>query len=217
MFWLYIQKCCYWILHVCMLGHVRLFVTPWTAACWASLSMEFSRQEYWNGLPFPPPWDLANPGTEPVSLASPALAGGFFTTALRGKPLLDHMVLLLLISWGNTILFSIVAAPFYILTNNAWSFDFSILLPTIVIFDFGLTAAALRGVRWYLMVVLIWIFTIKFLNPYFPYLQMEKSWAILYMLNAHLLWSQISTWSMCCHMGWKKLPLRFMALYVQLL
>ena len=45
------------------------------------LSMEFSRQEYWSGLPFPPLGDLPDPGMEPVSLLSPALAGRFFTTS----------------------------------------------------------------------------------------------------------------------------------------
>ena len=55
-------------------------------ACQASLPMEFSRQEYWSGLPFPPPGDLPNLGIEPVSSASPALAHGFFTTAPPGKP-----------------------------------------------------------------------------------------------------------------------------------
>ena len=43
------------------------------------------QQEYWNGLPFPPPGDLPDPGIEPESLESPALAGGFFTTTLPGK------------------------------------------------------------------------------------------------------------------------------------
>ena len=43
--------------------------------------MEFSRQEYWSGFPFPPPEDLPDPGVKPTSLASPALAGGFFTTS----------------------------------------------------------------------------------------------------------------------------------------
>ena len=47
---------------------------------------KFSRQEYWSGLPFPPSGDLPDPGTEPKSLASPALAAGFFTTAPPGKP-----------------------------------------------------------------------------------------------------------------------------------
>ena len=63
-----------------LLSRVRLFATPWTGACQAPLSMGFFRQEYWSGLPFPPPGDLPNPGTEPMSLESPALAGGFFTT-----------------------------------------------------------------------------------------------------------------------------------------
>ena len=44
------------------LSHVRLFATPWTVACPAPLSMGFSRQEYWSGLPFPSPGDLPNPG-----------------------------------------------------------------------------------------------------------------------------------------------------------
>ena len=56
--------------------------TPWTVACQAPLSMEFSRQEYWSGLPFPTPGDLPNPEIKPTSLASPALAGRFFTTVL---------------------------------------------------------------------------------------------------------------------------------------
>ena len=47
--------------------------------------MEFSRQEYWSGFPFPSPGDLPDPGIEPASLVSPALAGGFFTTAPPGK------------------------------------------------------------------------------------------------------------------------------------
>ena len=50
-----------------MLSHVRLFVTPWTVARQAALSMEFSRQEYWSGLPFPPSGDLPDPRIEPVS------------------------------------------------------------------------------------------------------------------------------------------------------
>ena len=54
--------------------------TPWTAAQQAPLSMGFSRQEYWTGLPFPSPRDLPDPGIEFRSPVSPALAGGFFTT-----------------------------------------------------------------------------------------------------------------------------------------
>jgi len=48
--------------------------------------MGFFRQKYWNGLPFPPPGDLPDPGIEPVSLTSPALAGRFFSTESPGKP-----------------------------------------------------------------------------------------------------------------------------------
>ena len=50
--------------------------------------MEFSKQEYWSGLPFPTPGDLLDPMIGPESLESPALAGGFFTTTPTGKPLL---------------------------------------------------------------------------------------------------------------------------------
>ena len=66
------------------LSRIRLFVTPRTVAYQASLSMEFSRQEYWNGLPFPTPADLSDPGIKPTSLTSLALAGGFFTASARG-------------------------------------------------------------------------------------------------------------------------------------
>ena len=52
----------------------------WTAACQPPLSMGFSRQEYWSGLPCPPPGDLPHPGFKPISPMSPALAGMFFTT-----------------------------------------------------------------------------------------------------------------------------------------
>ena len=65
-----------------------LFVTPWTVAGQAPLSMGFSRQESWSGLPFPSPGDLAHSGIQPMSLASPALAGGFFTSEPQGKPLI---------------------------------------------------------------------------------------------------------------------------------
>ena len=61
------------------LSHVRLFVTPWTVAGQAPLSMGFSRREYWNGLPFSSPRDLPDPGIKPASVLSPALAGRFFT------------------------------------------------------------------------------------------------------------------------------------------
>ena len=68
------------------LGHVCLLLTPRTVACQTPPSMGFSRQEYWRGLPCPPPGDLPNSGIEPMSLASPALAEGFFTTVPPRKP-----------------------------------------------------------------------------------------------------------------------------------
>ena len=66
---------------LCRFSHVRLFETPQTVAQHASLSMGFSRQEYWSGLPFSSPGDFPNPGMESVSLLSPELAGRFFTTS----------------------------------------------------------------------------------------------------------------------------------------
>ena len=69
------------LLLLCMLNRARLFETPWPIARQAPLSVGFSRQEYWNGLPFSPPGDLPNPGIEPVSPLSLTLAGGFFTTS----------------------------------------------------------------------------------------------------------------------------------------
>ena len=62
-------------------SHVRLFVMLQTVACQAPLSMGFSRQGCWSGLPCPPPWDLLNPEIELASLMSLALPGGFFTTS----------------------------------------------------------------------------------------------------------------------------------------
>ena len=61
-------------------------MTLWTVACQAPLSMDFSKQEYWSGLPFPTSGDLTHPGIELMSNVSSALAGGFFTTAPPGKP-----------------------------------------------------------------------------------------------------------------------------------
>ena len=69
-------------MYVCACSVVSDSVIPWTADHQAPLSMGFPRQEYWSGLPFPPPGDLADPGIEP---ASPALAGRFFTTVPSGK------------------------------------------------------------------------------------------------------------------------------------
>ena len=66
---------------LCCFSRVRLSATPWTVARQAPLSMGFSRQEYWSGLPFLSPGDLPDLRIKPASLTSPALAGGFFTTS----------------------------------------------------------------------------------------------------------------------------------------
>ena len=62
----------------------------WTVALQAPLSMGFSRQEYWSGLPFPSPGDLPDPGIKPASLKSPAWAGRFFTTAPPEKSIVSY-------------------------------------------------------------------------------------------------------------------------------
>ena len=87
-YWLCIWSCCGFVfpsvLCCAVLSHfscVQLFATPWTIAHQTLLSMDFFRQDYWSGLPFPSPGDLPNPGIEHASPMSPALAGGFFTTS----------------------------------------------------------------------------------------------------------------------------------------
>ena len=71
---------------LCSLSCVQLFAIPLTVACQAPLSMKFSRQEYWGGLPFPFPKDLLQSGIEPTSLVSPTLAGWFFATEPPESP-----------------------------------------------------------------------------------------------------------------------------------
>ena len=80
-------------MHACVLSRfsgVGLFATVWTVAHQTPLSMGFSRQEHWSGLPFPSSGDLPDPGIEPTSLMSPALAGRFFTTSATWEALGSH-------------------------------------------------------------------------------------------------------------------------------
>ena len=84
-----------------MLSQIQLFLTPWTGAHQAPLSVEFFRQKYWSGLPFPSPEDLSNPGTEPIS---PALAGGFFISEPPRKS--SHGIIHSLMS--NSVVFSVL-------------------------------------------------------------------------------------------------------------
>ena len=68
-------------------SHIQLFVTLWTVACQAPLSMGFSRQGYWSGLPRSPPGDLPDLGIELTVLTSPAVAGRFFTASATWEAL----------------------------------------------------------------------------------------------------------------------------------
>ena len=87
---------CPFSLCVCVLTHFSctlLFATLWTVACQAPLSMGFSRQESWSGLPCPPPGDLPDSGIETVSLISPVLAGSLPLASLQ-KPSFSLLLLL---------------------------------------------------------------------------------------------------------------------------
>ena len=82
------RESCHLQQHTCVLSRfssVQLFVTPWTVPHQPPLSTGFFWQEYWSGLPCPPPGDLPNLGTEPLCLRSPALAAGFFTASATWK------------------------------------------------------------------------------------------------------------------------------------
>ena len=95
--WKRIQKGIYMCVYIYIQTYINMgakslqscltLCNPMDCSPQAPLSMGFSRQEYWSELPFPPPGGLPNPGTEPMSLTSPALAGRFFTLALLGKPI----------------------------------------------------------------------------------------------------------------------------------
>ena len=77
-------------------------MTPWTVDYQTPLSVGFSRQEYWSGLPCPSPGDLPNPGIEPTSLMSPALARGCLTTSATWEALIAIPKLLLVVGRGET-------------------------------------------------------------------------------------------------------------------
>ena len=76
---------------VCVLSRVWFFVTSWTIALQAPLSIESSRQEYWSGFPFPSTGDLPDPRIKPLSLVSPALTGRFFTSWTTREAHREHL------------------------------------------------------------------------------------------------------------------------------
>ena len=108
-----------------MLSHVRLLATSWTAAHQAPLSMGFSRQEYWSGLPCPSPRDLPDPGIEP---ASSLLAGGFFSTEPPGKPNVNYtncthtrvQAYLILSCFADTGLFTFCSFYLFLQIKGLW-------------------------------------------------------------------------------------------------
>ena len=75
------------MLHVCLVAQSCPTLCE-SAACQVPLSMEFSRQEYWSKLPFPPPGNLPSPGIEPMYPVSPALGGRFFTSSVTGEDII---------------------------------------------------------------------------------------------------------------------------------
>ena len=78
---------CVWVCtHAQSLSCVQLFANPWTVACQAPLSVKYFKQEYWSGLPFPPPGDLPKLRIKHESPASLALVGRYFSTVPPGKP-----------------------------------------------------------------------------------------------------------------------------------
>ena len=83
-------------MHAKSFSCVQLFVSLWTIAHQALLSMEFSRQEFQSGLPFPPPGNLPDPRIEHMSFMSPALGGRFFTTKVTWEPKVKELVTQLL-------------------------------------------------------------------------------------------------------------------------
>ena len=96
-------------------------MNPWTVAHQAPQSLGFSWQEYWNGLPFPPPGDPPNPGTEP---ASPALSGGFFTTsAIREAPVVFGKYLITAAQMSKTVL-----EDWYHISNAAVTVTITVLV-----------------------------------------------------------------------------------------
>ena len=117
-------------------SYVRLFATLWTVACQATLSMRFSRQEYWTGLSCSPPGDLPEPGIKPTSLMSLALPSRFFTTSATWEagPMTRHSILLHAPILGSNpssaICLSCVALVK--LLNTSLSFSFLIFIAEII-------------------------------------------------------------------------------------
>ena len=116
---------CSSVYFVCVLSCfscVWLFVTPWTVASQAPLSMRLSRQEYWSGLPCPPPGHISDPGIEPKFLMSASLAGNSLPLAVPGKPIYLYIeIYVLAVSCGLWDLSSLARVKLGAPEVEAWS------------------------------------------------------------------------------------------------
>ena len=102
------------------ISHAWLCVTPWTIAHQAPLSMVFSRQEYWGGLPCPPPGDLPDPGIKPASLLHWQV--GSLPLAPPGKTHTMSLVLIYLLTGSSNLLVTFVQLPHLLIITNLISF-----------------------------------------------------------------------------------------------
>ena len=94
---------------MCRLSHfsyVQFFASPWTVACQVPLSMGFSRQECWSGLPYSPPGDLPNSGTETTSLL-PVSCTGFFATSISWEGLVNEEIIQICWKDGKKVLIDV--------------------------------------------------------------------------------------------------------------
>ena len=125
---LYISLSVSTCMHVCaqLFSHAWLSVIPWTIARQTPLSMEFSRQEYWSGLPFHSPGDLSDSGIKLVALASPSLAGRFFTTIVIWEAYINLLhilfVLFIFVHYSTSIIILLYCVFYFIhLIFKHWS------------------------------------------------------------------------------------------------
>ena len=114
--------------HAWMLSHfscVWLFVTLWTVASQAPLSMGFSKQEYWSGLPCPPPGDLPDPGIEPVFHAASASQGDSLLLSHLGSPYIFYMHIIMNYIYNIILLYLHIAYRKYMKTS--WNTQMKVL------------------------------------------------------------------------------------------
>ena len=114
---------------MCVCSVISDSLNPWIVARHVPLSMRFSRQEYWRGLPFPPPGDLPDPGVEPMSPMSPVLAGRFFTTEPPGNPSSG---------WGGGVSNSFFFSNFFWINFFSFYINFKGCAPSTVIIGYQL-------------------------------------------------------------------------------